>query len=343
MFLKALWKWRTFPNISLGFCLALMFTAFFSLPTLQAQARALPTNPCPNPFAVKVLIITMFNVESDAWLSNENFDCSVPKPVGADRDVYCETTTSICLTIIGVDKVNATASMMALLRDTKEFTFDAQSSYFMTTGTASTSPSTGTLGFAAWARWVVDWDQGFHLLPATVPGVPFGYIPPRTSFPDETSVFQLNAGLAQLAAQITSHLSLQDSAAASADRRLYPGQAHQHPYVTLCDTITGDNIWAGKKLSLERQYITSSLTNGAGKNCTYEQEDSGVAAALKRVNADFLNHYLNLRVASAFDQPYPGQTVIDFVNAGFRVNDIAAANLYLVGSTMAHYLVDHNP
>ncbi len=43
--------------------------------------------------------------------------------------------------------------------------------------------------------------------------------------------------------------------------------------------------------------------------------------------------------ASTFDQPHSGQAVLDFLHAHFRVNDIATANLYLVGSTLVHYLL----
>ncbi|WP_151758612.1 hypothetical protein [Dictyobacter vulcani] len=34
------------------------------------------------------------------------------------------------------------------------------------------------------------------------------------------------------------------------------------------------------------------------------------------------------------------QALSDFINTGFRTNDIAAANLYLVGSTVAHYFLN---
>ena len=154
-------------------------------------------------------------------------------------------------------------------------------------------------------------------------------------------MFQLNPKLVQLAYNLTSHLTLQDSAAAVAERQLYVGtaQANEHPYVAQCDTITGDTIWIGKRLSQEAQYITSLLTNKAGHNCTSEAEDTAVAAVLKRFG--HLDHYLNLRAASAFNQPPVGQTLQDFLTAHFRANDIATANLYLVGSTVVQYLLQN--
>lgn len=211
--------------------------------------------------------------------------------------------------------------------------------YFLTAGTASTSPARGTLGLAAWARWVVDWDQGFHLNSTDVPTNPYGYIPPATTYPDSTAVFHLNEKLVNLAYRLTNKLALQDSSAAQAQRQLYPEQSGQTPHVAQCDTLTGDNIWVGSAFSQAAQYITSQLTNQAGENCTYEQEDTAVVTVLKRFG--YLDHYLDLRSGSAFDQPPTGQSAIDFINAHFRANDIATANLYLVGSTVAHYLLDH--
>jgi purine nucleoside permease len=309
-------------------CLIVLFVGMPSLPHVQAQARATHT------FRVKVFIITMFAAEAQHWLENETWPLTFTSP-GADNVIHCKREGQ-CLTITGVDKVNAATSMMAILRDPQ---FSFRQTYFLTAGTASTSPDRGTLGSTAWARWVVDWDQGFHLLPATVPDIPFGYIAPSTTFPDSTAVFQLNKTLVQLAYRLTAHLKLQDSAAANAERHLYPELARQHPSVVRCDTIAGDNIWVGHKLSQEAQYITGMLTKGEGHNCTYEQEDTAVAGALQRTG--HLDHYLSLRAPSAFDQPHPGQSVQEFINAHFRANDIATANLYKVGSTVAHYLLEH--
>lgn len=315
----------------LAACLGLCLIATLSSGMVQARAR---TGQHYHVFKVKVFIITMFAAEARQWLDHENLDEKFVVP-GADNPIYCNKQW-LCQTITGVDKSNAAASMSAILADTR---FDFRHTYFITAGTASTSPYRGgTLGFTAWANWIVDWDQGYHLLPSDLAGNPYGYIPPKTTFPDSTSVYHLNPTLVNLAYRLTSNLALQDSAAAVADRQLYPGQSSLHPFVGLCDTATGDNIWAGLFFSNLAQHITDLLTNNAGHNCTYEQEDSAVATSLKRFG--YLDHYLNLRSASAFDQPYPGQALSDFINTGFRTNDIAAANLYLVGSTVAHYFLN---
>jgi purine nucleoside permease len=313
---------------SLAICL--LFCVVAALAPLPAQAHA-QRNAAP--FKVKVFIITMFALEAQQWQAQEHLARKFLVP-GADNPVECNDQ-GLCLTITGADKTNAAASMTAILGDPL---FSFGKTYFLTAGTASTSPARGTLGMTAWSRWVVDWDQGFHLNSTDVPGNPYGYIPPSTAYSDSTSVFHLNEKLVDLAYNLTSHLTLQDSSAAQAQRQLYPEQSGQYPHVDRCDTLTGDNIWVGHDFSSVGQYITDRLTNNIGKNCTYEQEDTAVATALKRFG--YLDRYLDLRGASAFDQPHPGQAAIDFINAHFRANDIAVANLYLVGSTVAHYLLN---
>jgi purine nucleoside permease len=330
---KLLWKRLAFlcTYLVLGLTVAFASTSLFASAYAQTGLN--------QPFKAKVFVITTFSTEAQLWLNHQTWPLTFMTPLGGDdhQVVHCNNK-GVCLTIIGVDKVNAAASMTAILRD-PQLLFD-KNSYFLLAGTASTSPyGEGTLGFTAWARWVVDWDQGLHLFPATVPGIPYGYIAPNTTYSDSTAVFDLNEDLVQQAYKVTSHVQLQDSDAAIAERRKYPGQDNQHPFVSVCDTITGDNIWAGTLQAKEAQYITSKLTKGAGKNCTAAQEDTAVAGVLKRFG--YLDHFLSLRGASAFDQPYPGQSLQKFVenSSPFRANDIATENLYRVGSTMVNYLV----
>lgn len=272
----------------------------------------------------------MFSLETAPWLKKE------PLPLafavrGAYAHVHCNPD-GLCVTTTGEGKANAGASVMAIILDPQ---FSFAHSYFITAGIAGTPPAGGTLGLAAWSRWVVDWDLGHHLLPQTAPRVPYGYL---SGDPVGTNVFHLNEALARLAYRVTAHLALTDSADAVANRAHYPGQAAQRPFVALCDTVTGDDYWSGAALSKEARYITAVWTKGKGRYCTSEQEDTAVAAALQRMG--YLDRYLNLRTASDFDQPYPGQTVEDVLKSfpGFVP---AIANEYLVGSTMAHYLIAH--
>ncbi|GCE09597.1 purine-nucleoside phosphorylase [Dictyobacter aurantiacus] len=282
------------------------------------------------PFQVKVLVITMFSSETQPWLSNESLPLDY-KTTGAFSDMHCNSN-GLCVTTTGEEKVNAAASMMAILRDPQ---FSFQNTYFITAGIGGASPTNNTLGSVAWANWVVDWDQGHHLLPSTAPNVPHGYLENNKA---GTGAFQLNTTLTKLAMTQTSNLKLQDSTQAQTARQKYANQANQHPSVLTCDTMAGDDYWAGQDLSNEAQYIMGLLTNNQGKYCTTEQEDTAVAGVLQRTG--HLDHYLNLRAASNFDQPASGQSVQDLLG-NFPGSSIAIANAYTVGSAMAHYLLTH--
>lgn len=302
----------------IGVCAEIVFAFWIQKPTIT-------------PIQVKVLVVTMFKPEMKPWLQNEKINYTLTIP-GAYDKLYCDKT-GLCVTMLGKSKANAAASMMAILLSPY---LSLKDTYFLSVGIAGTKPSVGTLGFAAWARWVVDWDQGSHLLEDSVPNIPFGYTPDTTS---DSTTFHLNEKLAKLAYSVTEKLPLSDSDGAIVTRQNYPNQADKHPFVSLCDTIAGDDFWSGTELSDTADYVMSKLTDNKGIYCTTEQEDVVIAAALHRMG--YLDRYLSLRSASNFDQPYPGQSM-DSLFSQFSAGDIAIANSYLVGSTMAHYLVSNS-
>jgi purine nucleoside permease len=277
-------------------------------------------------FAVRVLVLTMFDQETAPWLAHESLTRIIDVPHAGP--VHC-ADYGLCVTTIGEGKVNAATSLSALLAAPA---LDLHTAYFLTAGIAGVSPQNATLGFAAWARWIVDWDLGHHLAPADAPGVPHGYLP----YDDhQTNVFHLDDRLVEMAFTLTKDLPLADDAEAAADRAHYPGQASRRPYVAVCDTISGDDYWTGADYSQEAQYITDIWTKKAGRYCTSEMEDSATAAVLARHG--LLNRYLDLRTGSDFDQPYPGQSATDVLTR-FPGAGPAFDNAYRVGSTVAHHL-----
>ncbi len=342
---RLFWRRSVLLRASLMLCLLVVLASILFPHPIYAQKDARVGHGV-SPMSVKVLIITMTFRERDNWVKDGSTWILQPPPPGAfvfdadaDGVIYCRQVhgvyDGVCLTKTGVDKTNATASMMAVLRDHR---FSFQGTYFLTNGTAAVPAyRQSTLGSVALANWVVDWDQGDHLLPLTAPGIPYGYIPPGI-FPDGTAVFPLNQDLADKAYAAASQVRFVDSDSARLERQKYPGQSQKAPSLLRCDTVAGDNLWAGTRLSQEAQAIVNTLTRGKGDYCTYEQEDSGVATALSRFG--YLSRcYLNMRAGSAFDQPSPGQTVEQFLSVRFRANDIALMNLHQVGSAVIDYLL----
>jgi purine nucleoside permease len=316
---------------------AAVITAALSLAATTALAAAHGPRPANRPAAgprhVRVLVLTMFSGETQPWLANLKLPVTVTVP-GADSPLHC-SAGGLCVTMIGEGKSNAGASVTAILADQR---LSFQGAYFMTAGIAGTPPSMGTLGFAAWARYIADWDLGHHLIPRTAPNLPFGYEP--LSPTNYAEVFDLNASLARTAYEVTRHVRLADSRQAERARARYPGQAGMKPFVALCDSIASDDYWAGATLSKEAHYIMALDTHGHGQYCTTEQEDSAVAEALSRFG--YLDRYLDLRTASNFDQPSPGETVEQLLQT-FPGYTISTENAYRVGVAMGRYLMTHHP
>ncbi|GAB2533891.1 purine-nucleoside phosphorylase [Nocardia heshunensis] len=278
---------------------------------------------------VGVLVITMFDPEHDVWLQHEQLPTTVEVP-GAFKPVRCNAE-KLCVAETGQGKSNAATTMMAILGSDK---FDFSKAYFLTAGIAGTPPEQGTLGGAAWARWVVDFDLGNHLDPASAPDVPFGYRPVEEY---NTAAYQLDESLVDKAVAWTRDVKLADSPDAAAERAQYPGQEGRTPSVMKCDTMTGDDFYSGKQLSDTAGYIMSQRTKGAGVYCTTQMEDNATVTALKAHG--YLGRYLSLRTMSNFDQPYPGQSVVqhlDQTSGGFK---IALDNQYTLGKLVAEQLL----
>ncbi len=306
--------------------LALVITTILGILSLSHMN---PRSPVAGPgrLVVRVLVLTMFDGETAPWLATESLPILVSVP-GAYAPLHC-AGSGLCVATIGEGKSNAASSVTAILDSSQ---LDLHRSYFLTAGIAGIPPSVGTLGFAAWARWLIDWDLGHHLLPGNAP---HGYLPGQEV---GTNVYQLNGTLVDTAYRLTKNLQLHDSPEAASARSHYSGQAGRQPYVAACDTVTGDDYWAGQELSQTAQYITDLRTNGQGHYCTTQQEDNATATALARHG--YLDRYLSLRTASDFDEPFPGQSVPDLLGT-FPGYQPAVENEYLVGSTVAHYLLTH--
>jgi purine nucleoside permease len=281
------------------------------------------------PFAVKVLVVTMFDGETGPWLHNEKLGRTFSVAT-MDEPMHCGTE-GLCVATIGEGKANAAMSMSAILADEQ---LDLGSAYFITAGVAGVRPDTGTLGDADWANWVVDYEiGGHHVSKEADPTVPFDY---QKGHDEGTTVYHLSPELVATAYELTKDLPLTDSADADADRVHYAGQAGKKPRVSRCDTVTADDFWTGSDASGTAQYVVDQWTNSEGTYCTSQQEDNATAGVLAKHG--YLERYLSLRAASDFDQPYLGESADHVLNT-FPGGNIAVANAYAVGSAVAHYLL----
>lgn len=302
---------------------------------------------------VKVMIISMFGPEGQVWLDHLGPWESIPV-VGLSPDypdVHCNKQ-DICVMTTGMGHANAAASTMALAFSPR---FDLRHTYFLIAGIAGIDPAQGTIGSAAWAKYLVDfgiqWEIDGREIP---PGWNTGYLGINTKSPTEkppldykTEVFQLNAKLADAAYALSRNVVLTDSAQAQAARAKFGyAPANQPPAVIRCDTLAGDTWFSGTDLGQRAREWTKILTDGKGTYCTTQQEDNATFEALTRAANSHrvdLSRVADLRAGSDFDRPYAGQTsvdnLLDYQSQGGFIP--AITNLFAAGNPLVQAIATH--
>ena len=116
----------------------------------HAQAQSQPAAPR----ALKVLIITMFEPESQPFIEPLKLQQKLPVPgLLAESPALRCNDDDVCLLTAGMGHANVAASTLAVALDPQ---FDLRRTYFLIAGIAGIDPAQGTIGSAAWARWLVD-------------------------------------------------------------------------------------------------------------------------------------------------------------------------------------------
>ncbi|MFC5473071.1 purine-nucleoside phosphorylase [Paraherbaspirillum soli] len=302
---------------------------------------------------VKVMIISMFGPEGKAWLDRLGPWKAVPVPgLSPDYpDVHCNKQ-DVCVITTGMGYANASASMMALTFSSR---FDLRHTYFLISGIAGVDPARGTVGSAAWAKYLVDFGIQWELDAREIPaGWNTGYLGINTKNPAakppldyRNEVFQLNPKLADAAFALSRNTVLADSTQAQAARAKYNyAPANQPPAVVQCDILSGNTWWSGTLLGERAREWTKILTDDKGVYCMTAQEDNATFEALKRASSAKrvdLSRVAALRTGSDFDRPYQGQTSADNLlnyadQGGFLP---ATENLYRAGNPLVQDIVLH--
>jgi purine nucleoside permease len=316
-----------------------------------------PANKAPStePYAPKVMIVTMFAPERQVWIDHLGpwRDVRVPG-LSPDYPTVSCNHAGVCVVTTGMGHANAAASTMALLASR---TFDLSHTYFLIAGIAGIDPEHGTVGSAAWAHWLVDfglqWEIDAREIPPDWEG---GYLGINTKSPNDkppldyrTEVFHLNDRLWRKAYALSRDKVLSDSDEARAARAHFPSPpANQPPTVLQCDTAAGDTWFSGTLLGQRATKWTQILTDGQGVYCTTQQEDNATYEALTRgatMHLVDLDRVAVLRAGSDFDRPYPGQTAADNLlnyaaQGGFT---IALQNLFIAGDPLVQAITGEWP
>lgn len=300
---------------------------------------------------VKVMIVSMFGPEGQVWLDHLGPWQEVQVDgLSPDYPVVRCNQQEVCVVTTGMGHANAAASMMALAFSPR---FDLHDTYFMVAGIAGIDPLRGTLGSAAWAKFLVDFGIQWEIDAREIPhNWKSGYLGINTRQPADkpsleyrTEVFQLNARLADTAYALSRNVVLADSTQAQAARAKYGyAPANQPPTVVECDTLAGDTWWSGTRLGERAREWTKILTNGEGVYCTTQQEDNATYEALKRAASAHrvdLGRVAVLRAGSDFDRPHAHQSSADNLlnyaaQGGFP---LAIDNLYRAGNPLVQEIV----
>jgi purine nucleoside permease len=304
------------------------------------------------PRPLKVLIISMFGPESQPWIDGLGLTEEVPVPMlSPDYPVVHCNVDDVCQMTTGMGHANAATSTAALVFSGL---FDLSHTYFLIAGIAGIDPTQGTLGSAAWARYLIDfgleWEIDARELPA---GWASGYLGINTQAPTEkpaldyqTEVFQLDEGLLAAALALSASAELSDSPEAMAYRANWDiAPANQPPRVVQCDTAAGDTWWHGALLEQRARDWTRLLTDGRGTYCTTQQEDNATFEALRRgarVGLLATERVAVLRTGSNFDRPYPGQSAYDSLVTATSGGFVPSLqNLFRAGSPLVREIVSN--
>jgi purine nucleoside permease len=328
-----------------------IFLTLMLISTCLSRTAAAADAP---PLAVKVLIINMFSLEAAPWLDALKPTREIRVPgLSSDYPLVMCTADAVCQMTTGMGHANAAASMMAVLYSGL---FDLRETYFIVAGIAGIDPKRGTIGSAAWARYVVDsgiaheidaremprgWQDGFFGILTDGPG----QVP---KFEYRTEEFDLDDALLQQAISLSKSAKLEDSQDLREYRRHYPAApANQPPTVIQCDTLSGDTWWSGNRLGEYARRWTRLLTGGKAVYCTSQQEDNATLNALTRGAKSglvALNRVAVLRSGSDFDRPYPHQGVLESMQAQRALPGavrVSAVNLVNAGMPLVEAIVQH--
>lgn len=313
------------------------------------------------PWAVRAVIVTTFEVGNDEgdvpgefqyWVEREKLTEVVDFPGGV-RALRANKEHTVVGMVTGTTLVNATASMMALGLDPR---FDLSRAYFLINGISGIDPHVGSIGSAAWAKYVVN-DVTREIDPRDAPSEwPYGFFPvgahapnPETiptGTPMRSNLYALNAGLTEWAFGMTKDLRLGDDAKVAAFRAEYTGfpEAQRPPFVLIGDTFASDSYWHGTVLTKYAEDWVKLWTGGKGRFVTTEMEDAGLMEALERLEHMHrvdLKRVMVLRTGSNYSMPRPGHTAVESVTAPYIGGRIALESAWLCGSTVLHWLLEH--
>ena len=320
-------------------------------------------------YPVRFVVVTTFDTGDDAgsapgefntWVVNYPLPTVIAFPQGyhhlrynADKQVLGIET--------GEGPVHMAASITALANDPR---FDLSHAYWMLAGIAGEDPAFGPVASAAWAEYVIDGDLAYEIDAREIPpGWSTGYVPlgrsapfqkpvPAASSINGVNLFHLNSGFVKWAYAFShAHVTLPDTANLRTVRSLYTSfpATQAPPQVLKGDTLAAGTFWIGAKLNAWAEQWVGYWSHGHATFSMSSEEDAGYMQALtflSQVGKVDYDRVLDLRAASDFTVPYPGQTpaqllASDASGTGYSAFIESLDDVYLTGSSVVNEIVTH--
>ncbi|WP_397400155.1 purine nucleoside permease [Phenylobacterium sp.] len=325
-----------------------MFRPFLLIAALLAPFPALA-----KPVTVKVVVLTMFEVgeetgdvagEFQHWAERYPFTEKVKVP-GIEHPVRV-SPDGVVLVLAGMN-ARSRQSVTALALDPR---FDTSKAYWLIAGIAGVDPASGSIGSAAWARWVVDADAAHDMDDREAPADwPWGIYSLGTRKPGlkgsaagaSAMAWKLDPGLVDWAYSLTHTTPLADNPQLQAARTNYvAAAARQPPKVYIGDVIGTARFWHGDRRTAWARDWVRIWTDGQGQFAMSDCEDHQVMDALDLLGPSGRvdrRRVLVLRTASNYTAAAPGaDPVFDFAPGGLEAGVEAA---YRVGQPVVKALV----
>lgn len=341
-----------------------------SAPTIR-WADCKPGFACDDPIAIKLVLVTMFEIgadEGDApgefqlWKERRGLTQRVPFP-HSHHDLFLNPDTGVLGVVTGVGTLNSTTSIMALGLDQR---FDLSQAYWLVAGIAGIDPEDASIGSAAWSAYLIDGDLSHEIDSREIPeDWDTGYFARRTQFPYDPNRpesrgerFVANIALRDWAFELTKDTVLPDIDSLQETREKYTEHpnAQRPPFVLKGGHIAAMTFWHGALRNEWANRWVHYWSDGETDFVTSAMEETGTIQALtylhniERVDKDRL---LVLRAGSNYTMPPPGVSAAENLlqeNEGYAGLAAALESLYVVGSIVidellgdwAHYS-EHTP
>lgn len=313
----------------------------------------------PRPIAIKVVVLTTFEIGQDTgdvpgefqyWV--EGYPLTRPiKVAGVERPV--RLSADGVLGVVTGMRARPRETIAALIAGGQ---FDLSKAYWVVAGIAGVDPRAGSIGSAAWARWVVDGDPLFEIDDRELPSDwPWGLYSLGTAAPGKKGsaagssgmAWRLDPGLVGWAYGLTRDIPLPDNDNLRTARAAYPQEpaALAPPHVFLGDALGAVRFWHGEKRTAWARDWMGVWSDGQAQLAMSDCEDQGVMDVLSLYAADGavdIRRVLILRTASNYTQePLSQSQVLKAFTPGGSAAAFDAA--YRVGAPVLRALVQGWP